>query len=214
MNKQQAAVIRQVTQPDPDVIPTIVQIRQVLACLGTNAEESQTRTIISLVTTTDLQLGELCKVRWSDVDFDQRTISVDSIKGGNGRLVPLASMVLELLESERDQVTSPEHILGGHPKRAVARASRRLEELSSAHCAISFNINSLRHWFCAQSMDLGGDFESICKGAGYSFPSSSTFIRYFPISQEKALKIAAQHQAMIENKLFKSAAADLSEVSA
>lgn len=65
-------------------------------------QESKTRTwylwpIICLAIETGMRKSELLKLRWEDIYFDTRQLSVSRGKNGQGRVIPLTQLALDLL---------------------------------------------------------------------------------------------------------------------
>jgi integrase len=197
MNTQQQAVpSRHVIRRD--AAPSIDQVQQILSSIGTDTKESYVRTLVSLIATTGIRRRELCEARWSDVDFDGRAIRVHS--KGRERKVPFGPKVQDLLQLQHDQDPGSQYLLGSNPDGVISRLSKT-----------SLRYSDLRHFFLSQWVNLGGNLGALMIMAGYSCPSQ--WLRFMG-TPEHAFKIAALHQAKIENELFKSADSDQSEVSA
>src|ERR1039457_6531399 len=145
--------------------PTINQIRQLIRSAYTNPLDLQVCTVLSLVATTGIRPRELCKARWSDVNFDQRTIFVSS--EGRSRLVHFWPKALALLQLMQAREGESGNLLGSSPEWVIVRVSNSLRSMSEKSCGASFFFHQLRRFFCSVWADLGGDIESLCRVAGY-----------------------------------------------
>lgn len=59
--------------------------------------------LVLLALTTGARRGELLQLRWSDIDFAQRTASLERTKNGKPRLLPLTKPVIEQLMRFREK---------------------------------------------------------------------------------------------------------------
>lgn len=54
--------------------------------------------IVVLALSTGMRLGEICALRWRDIDFDQQRIMIITSKNGDARTVPLVGKAYSLLK--------------------------------------------------------------------------------------------------------------------
>jgi integrase len=208
MNQQYTSAFRRIGHRRAYTVPTLNQVRRLLSSLGTDPDESQSLIVVSLIVTTGIRPCELWRVRWSDVDFDQRSIFVESFDGG--RFVPFGPRALALLVPIHDRAADTEYILGRYPRRVVEHATNYLKDLSITECNMSLNAHELRRFFCSQWIALGGDAASLIAVIGRSCP----YTRMALFNPERVLEIAASFQSKLENELLKSLSFDHNEVSA
>ncbi|HUE71012.1 MAG TPA: site-specific integrase [Pirellulaceae bacterium] len=81
------------------------------------------RPVLRLFCSTGLRRGELLGLRFSDVDFDGRTITIraSQAKSGKAREIPLDDYSLRLLEEQRDAAKHREPIPGKTPADRFSR---------------------------------------------------------------------------------------------
>ena len=135
---------------------------------------------------TGLRLGEICALRWSDIDPELSVLhvgrSVQRVAGGTGnrrttlmesspktahslRDIPLSRKLAALLEQHRGNGT---YLLGGEkptePRTYQYRFARMLEEAGIAHK----NFHVLRHTFATNCISSGADAKSVSELLGHA----------------------------------------------
>ncbi len=78
-------------------VPTLDEEARLVAGLRAAPSPHYLNAFLLLIATT-MRMGELFRVRWSDIDLDARVIHLDQDKAGGGRDVPLSFDALAVLE--------------------------------------------------------------------------------------------------------------------
>ncbi len=146
----------------------------------------KTKMAVLLCLHTGLRLGELCALKWKDIDFGNRMVSVNQTvqrlyrEGGktktvlletepkseySRREIPLPVMILELFEKIRhegnyvfgkDKPMEP-RTLQNHFKRLLKKAGLKHK-----------NFHALRHTFATNCIESGADIKSLSEILGHS----------------------------------------------
>lgn len=144
------------------------------------------KTAVLLCLYTGLRLGEVCALKWEDIDFENslltvnrtvqriyangyetRTVLLESPPKSEGskREIPLSSQVLELLLGIWN---NQEYVFGKdrpiEPRRLQYRFKNILKEAKVAHK----NFHSLRHTFSTNCIEKGTDVKSLSEILGHS----------------------------------------------
>lgn len=168
---------------------------------------------VALSLFTGLRIGELCALRWSDVDLPSKTISVTktiqriSAQGrtqlvitepksiSSVREIPIPDCILPLLKKfcSKDDF----YILSGTKKATEPRTMQyRFQALLKKAKLPSIHFHALRHMFATNCVELGFDVKSLSEILGHS-GVEITLNRYVHSSLErkkafmKKLKFAA-----------------------
>lgn len=141
---------------------------------------------------TGLRLGELCALRWSDIDFDHALLNVhhtisrvrntDSQKGSKTKIlisspktkaserqIPLPGLLVKKMETHREAAENDSYLLTGtqhyiEPKNYYVKYKRWLEE-----CGLDdYNFHALRHTFATRCIEKGFDPKSLSEILGHS----------------------------------------------
>ncbi len=157
------------------------------------AEQNSTRTLALVLLGGDagLRRGEMIGLRWSDVDFKRRLITVqqavwkgivDTPKSGHGRVIPMTDKLFDALRAHRH--LRGERVLcedGGEPAtekvlRGWLAAAQRRAVLVTATGA----LHILRHTFCSHLAMRGAPAKAIQELAGHE--DLTTTLRYMHLS--------------------------------
>lgn len=176
--------------------PNPSEIRALLAGAPTSVPARNLHDVVLIMATTGVRLGELRELKWSDVDVERRLFRVGQTAGV--RFVPFGPQVLQGLKERRKQLPDADYILGSSPTNALRRVSMRLAPLSEVACGRRVNLNSIRHFFFAQWIRLGGSIPVLASIAG------RTFLGYglrSLLSSDQQIKVAAIFQEQIEGTI-------------
>jgi integrase len=71
-----------------------------------------TATVLQMLKETGMRIGELCMLKWTDLDTERRTISITPEKGSNPRILPittkLTAMLTELSKQHNPNIFQPQ----------------------------------------------------------------------------------------------------------
>jgi integrase len=109
--------------------------------------------LCELLLLTGMRVGEVVRVKWEDIDFEQRMLRLEqhktSARSGRPRTVPLCSRAMEILRSQaRDDLQADETVFRGGNDQAltVSALHRRLQALRRKHPELDvFSFHRLRH---------------------------------------------------------------------
>lgn len=146
--------------------------------------------IITLIIYTGLRVGELCALKWADINYDARQITVsksvgvvrengkrklvvqNTTKSGKVRYVPLNQKAIDILKAQYQMVggTETDYIVNGSnnivDKTVVASSYPKI--CKSADISNPSGIHSLRHTFASLTLKRGVDIKVISEILGHA----------------------------------------------
>lgn len=170
---------------------------------------------------TGMRLGEICALKWSDIDWVQKTVSVrrtvQRIAAGekNGsktvlsvgspksahscRTLPLPDFMLALLKTAQQTGVSA-YILGCRDKPADPRTiQRRFQKLLSACGIADAHFHTLRHSFATGLMEMGVDVKTVSTLLGHSSTRITLdfYAHSLPDNQRQAVELLVSRAQMM-----------------
>lgn len=114
------------------------------------------RDYLILLLFTGLRRNEAAKIKWADIDFIDRTLTIRETKNGEVLILPLSDYIFDLLEKRRRRYGNHIYVFSGRgvsqhieePKKAVYRITKAT--------GIKFTVHDLRRTFVsiAESLDV------------------------------------------------------------
>jgi integrase/recombinase XerD len=141
------------------------EVKKLIDC----AEDKKTRILIKLIYSSGLRVSECVKLKWKDVDFDQKRVWVASGKGGKPRVSIISSdLIAELNKFGKDKL-SEHYILGSEVPISDRTAQRRIKSAANAaNIRKKVYPHLLRHGFATHLLENGTDIRVIQKLLGHS----------------------------------------------
>lgn len=152
------------------------------------ANQNLTSLGIALSMYTGVRIGELCALRWSDIDLEKRTLTVrhtiQRIRKANGvsrtqlvitepkssssmRIIPIPECLMDMLQ--RFHSVSEHYVLSDTNKPIEPRTMQyRFAAILKRVNLPSVHFHSLRHLFATNSMALGFDVKALSELLGHS----------------------------------------------
>ncbi len=151
---------------------------------------------------TGLRLGEVCALRWADIDFEAKTLTVShtvqrvtqngksvlllqSPKTEAGkRTIPLTAEIILMLQN-RKKKHSREYVFGSNKPLEPRTLQYRFAALLKK-CNISRrNFHTLRHTFASRFVALGGDVKSLSEILGHANVRTTMQLYVHPSLEQK-----------------------------
>ncbi|MBP2097264.1 tyrosine-type recombinase/integrase [Enterococcus rivorum] len=144
---------------------------------------------ILLALETGMRIGEICALKWEDIDFTLNTINVRRTKQrisnphvssrtilvetspktmASVRLIPLTKKIKILLENEKNKTKSDYVISIGVRSVEPRTINYRFRRIKQIIGLSNVTFHSLRHTFATRCVELGGNIASISAILGHS----------------------------------------------
>jgi len=176
------------------------QQNQLCNYLLNNFDRTSIGVLLSLYT--GLRIGEICGLKWSDIDFEKsiltvrRTVQrirtgvygtkliVDSPKSSSSqRSIPIPNFLMDILRKIRDN--NDFYILSGNSKVTEPRTmQRKFKSILKKADLPSINYHALRHMFATNCIKLGFDVKTLSEILGHA-SVETTLNRYVHSSMER-----------------------------
>ncbi len=175
---------------------------------------------------TGIRLGELCGLKWKDINMESGTISISrtvfrtkSFKTGEKktilqagspksrksmRKIPLPESILKMLaESEFDIPKDDCYILSGDDKPYDPRSYQKLYKRILKTAGIkNCKFHAIRHTFATRALELGVDIKTLSEILGHSNVGITLNIYAHSLMEQKKIAIGKFNEMLISNTEF------------
>lgn len=128
--------------------------------------------------------SELFKLKWDDVDFENKRISVFATKTKQNRLVPIPDVLLPILKKAKRKAES-EYVIEYKGKQVLRVSTALKNAKEKAGITKSFRLYDLRHMYATKMMNKGADLAAVSVNLGHSDVSLTANTYYQPMEKEK-----------------------------
>lgn len=171
--------------------------------------EEELPALLSLYT--GMRLGEICALKWEDIDWEKHTITVRrtaqrvaQTKSGAGgktllmigtpksscsrRSIPVPAFLLERLHAQMEKKSEQEYVFGtsthaAEPRTLQRRFKRFMEKLGIA----GTHFHTLRHSFATRLLELGVDIKTVSTLLGHgSVKTTLDFYAHSLMEQQRS----------------------------
>jgi integrase len=166
---------------------------------------------------TGMRLGEVCALKWSDIDWEKHTIAVRrtvqraaQVKSENGqkttlmigtpksarshRVLPVPEFLLDHLRALLEKKGDSEYIFGAAAHAAEPRTvQRRFQRLMKKLGIMDTHFHTLRHSFATRLLELGVDIKTVSALLGHG--SAKTTLDFYAHSLIEHQRAAVERLA-------------------
>lgn len=158
------------------------------------------KTIICLMYSTGMRVGEVINLNIEDVDSSRMIINVKNAKGGKDRQVTLDPLFLELVNAYTQQYNPKEYLFNGqfdlqYSERSIAQFLQKYADLAGIKKRVYPHL--IRHCYATHFLESGGELSIIQKVLGHG--SIKTTQIYTHISNNLISKIRTPLQDITKN---------------
>jgi integrase len=165
--------------------------------------------VIYLIAKTGIRRGEACSVKWEDVDFDHKAISVRSKKGGVSRVreIPMTDDVHHFLLTQwnerKNSFAKNAFVFTGPRGLPIDRAnlSKAVTQVGKRFCIENAGLHILRHTILTKLSEHDQSGSTLQKLAGHSsLVTTQRYIHHSTEALRESLQIHEGRTALIKPK--------------
>ncbi|MHA7843224.1 MAG: tyrosine-type recombinase/integrase [Winogradskyella sp.] len=166
----------EIKRPNKDKkLPSVLSKQEVKAILDATTNIKH-KTLLSVVYSAGLRIGEALNLRPDDIDTSRGLILIRSAKGRKDRFTLLAPGLVPLLESYREHYQPKHFLFEGRSGEAYTQVSARQvlrKALGLAGIKKYVTLHTLRHSFATHLLESGTDIRYIQELLGHNSPKTT-----------------------------------------
>lgn len=156
-------------------LPTVLS-KEEIKSIFSNISNLKHRTILSLIYSSGLRIGETLNLKVNDIDSQRNLIMIRQGKGHKDRIVGLSPKILELLRKYYHQYKPSDYLFVGQKGGSYSQSSIRAvfrRACKKAGIKKQVRIHSLRHSYATHLLESGTDIRYIQDILGHKDPKTT-----------------------------------------
>jgi site-specific recombinase XerD len=150
----------------PEIL-SVGEITRLIECAPTLRD----RLLIGLMYGCGLRVGEVCALRWKDVDVSRRALIITSCRTAQSRQLPIPAALTETLALGVAQCAAEDHVFPG-PKPGTPLSARTVERhmagtARTAEISKMVSCTTLRHSYAVECLRSGMSIEQLRQNLGH-----------------------------------------------
>ena len=170
-------------------LPIVLSLDEVENILN-GTKNLKHRTMLSVIYSCGLRMGELINLRIRDVDSKRMVIHIKKAKGDKDRVVPLSESTLDILRTYYLEYKPEEYLFNGDGAVQYSRSSLQSvfrQAISRSGIKKKCTLHTLRHSFATHLLEAGVNLRYIQELLGHNSPKTTMI--YTHVSSEASRKI-------------------------
>lgn len=156
-------------------LPAVLSLEEVQSIIE-NTTNLKHKTLISLLYSCGLRIGEALKLQMKDIDIKRRFMHIKSAKGSKDRYVPIPIRMIDLLNKYLARYKPKDFVFEGqNGGKYSAVSARQILQRSLRICGIekSITLHTLRHSHATHLLENGTDIRYIQELLGHNNPKTT-----------------------------------------
>lgn len=199
--KQNELAINPVRPKDEKKLPEVLSQKDILRILS-NVSNIKHKAVLFLTYSAGLRVGEVVRLRITDIDSDRMLIHIVQGKGRKDRYSALSQTALEVQKEYVKRYKPEEWLFPGDDEnkhiteRTVQRVFENIKDKAGIHKKVS--VHSLRHSFATHLLEGGVDLRYIQELLGHQ--SSKTTEIYTHVTEKGIMNIQSPLDKIMTGK--------------
>jgi len=151
--------------------------------------------IIEVALNTGMRRGEILGLKWKDIDFDQKNITLSDTKSGERRQVPMNSTVADILSDIKKKSESDYVFPGNDIETHISKSyvSHKFESVIRQAGIENFKFHDLRHTFASRLVMKGVNLKVVQELLGHkTFNMTLRYAHLSPDQKKTAVELLVE----------------------
>lgn len=164
------------------------EIQSLLTAISTDNKSPLVGAVLKLQMATGLRIGEVLKLKWHNIDFSRRLITIVKPKSGVTRVIPMGDFAFEVLSQVQELALEGQHVFvsASDSSKHIVMPYRAIQRIKKSAGVERFSSHDLRRWFASTASNSGMSLHQVSRSLGhctqavtesrYSFLSAQSLI--------------------------------------
>ena len=142
--------------------------------------------------TIPVRQGEILNLKWQDIDFSRRVITVHKTKNKDPKVIPLNNTAIEILSGKSRVVTISGYVFSTQNGTMISRWNLQREFKHALRKAEieNFRFHDLRHTFATRLVQSGIDLYTVSKLLGHrDITTTQRYAHHYPESLRSGVEV-------------------------
>ena len=171
-------------------LPEVLSLNEVKELL-TLVKNTKHKTLLSLLYSCGLRIGEALSLQLNSVDFNRSLLHVKSGKGRKDRFIPLSPTMIHLLERYYAEYRPKTYVFEGRNSATYSAVSARqvlIRALKDTSIKKSITLHTLRHSYATHLLENGTDIRFIQELLGHNSPKTTMIYTHVSTTSLEKIK--------------------------
>jgi len=180
-------------------LPAVMDVQEMYNTINA-ISNTKHKTLIALLYSTGMRLGEIASLKIADVDSKLMRIKVVEGKGKKDRFVPLSEQMLLQLRDYYRQYKPAIYLFNGagSGKKYACRTIQHIMQTTLAKIGLqhkNYSVHTIRHSFATHLVDNGADLQLVQELMGHHHLAQTT--QYLHLSSKRINNTVNPYDAML-----------------
>lgn len=158
--------------------------------------------IIQIAVVTGMRYGEIVNLRWKNINFENRFLTIEQTKNGSQRVIPLTGQLIKILKECPSFGNEPQSLIFSTGKPSTTNRTMSIRKsfataLKKANIE-NFRFHDLRHTAASHMAMKGASQGELMEILGHRTPTQS--VRYQHFNRKHIETILERSSEIIDNK--------------
>jgi len=153
----------------------------------------ETRNLVIFARHTGLRRGEIFYLEWSDIDWEQKCITIRDRKNNTSMIIPMSQVVFKILATIRKTTTST-YVFPGNDEQRRTTMRTGFKAACRRAGITDLRFHDLRHTFGSDLINSGADLQTVKLLMGHKNIAST--VRYVHPTEERLRKFIEAQDAI------------------
>ena len=152
-----------------EYVLTDIEIQALLKAINQDTKSELVGSVLKVQMATGLRIGEVLKLKWHNIDFSRRLITIVKPKSGVTRVIPMGDFAFEVLSQVQELALEGQHVFvsASDSSKHIVMPYRAIQRIKKSAGVERFSSHDLRRWFASTASNSGMSLHQVSRSLGH-----------------------------------------------